>query len=735
MHPLIQLELEMGLRYNTITRHAYPSSLPLSRPFEQRIAELKRLVKVQEYDMEISSSEQSTGTKQTRDESSTFFFLSFLLTASPSRDGMYTLHSYCSCHSSSLLTLSLFLCFFFFLQPPRAPPSSATLIFFQKVVPPFLSSSSSSFTQHEITCGNKALAPSPWRGSVAGTRGPLSRIWERQQQHVWRLLRGSSSSSLLVSYGPLGPSPVRCPRRCRVTNASILTNIKDMVKDTEDFALYSPTHRRGGGERGGKPQVKKVVVEDLASKNFYAKKRQADAVAYAVKEKDILAEKAKKQLLGQDEEREEEAKIQALIQEAGRVGGPAAAEKMRETIEKNKSQYVRSVEAFGDKSVKLQHSFSGMADNRIIHWYERWYWNYLRYFFTQELLIAKDRFGNKFTVTWQFNKTRGEQRKMYRRDSNKMHLPYGSLSTDDRLWERWLRSHRADPPSVQEEEHYRDYKKTFFGPLVVEDEEVEDTLMRILAHLNRAQSTFQELDEDQVYGDAHRATQPLRTTDRSPGIELDNRQAEKRSREKGATWTMGFVRGDLFYNEEETQVMREELGHLFRNKEWQELEYKRQVRKNKYQPPHGMPNIYGEEKGVGSSRSGGGDERGMTAEELQGRAGGGREVEAIDPNMPDGEPMRQYWERTDLGIPYHDAVPDLTTPTLEKLRIEADQLEDQRLDLRKELGLTDLGGYSRRTRPHRPWGREGPFQPPPVSSRWKPKCWEEPWGTGGGFLN
>eukprot|EP00164_Ancoracysta_twista_P001412 GFYU01001838.1.p1 GENE.GFYU01001838.1~~GFYU01001838.1.p1 ORF type:complete len:152 (+),score=14.99 GFYU01001838.1:62-457(+) len=127
--------------------------------------------------------------------------------------------------------------------------------------------------------------------------------------------------------------------------------------------------------------------------------------------------------------------------------------------------------------------------------------------------------------------------------------------------------------------------------------------------------------------------------------------------------------------------------------EWQDLEYKRQVRKFKAQKPVGKP-------------------------------------ETNDPKDGDGDPQRHQWERTDLGIPHYDAVPDLSTPEMERLRIENDQLEDERIAIRKELGLTDLGDIRE--------GRDpidkgyAPFQPPPVSARWKPKCWEESWGTGGG---
>lgn len=576
------------------------------------------------------------------------------------------------------------------------------------------------------------------------------------------------------------------PKRWRVTNATILTDIKDLVKDSRpskkrfSFLKKGATKKKAvaadpysSWEGGGKGETDKEwesaylnassftgnpkgssagdtgeEAEDFANNYTYARKRQGDAIGYAILEKEQLAEKARQQLQKDDEDEEDQKKRQTLMEEAAELGGPAAAAQMRERLESSEAPYVKSVNAFGDRSVKLQHSFSGLADNRIIRWYENAYWNYLRYFFTHELLIGKDRFGNKFTVTWQFQKSRGEQRRMYRRDANKKHQPYGALSTDDRLWERWMRSHRATPPSVAEEEHYRSYKKQFFGAIVVEDEEVEDTLMRLMAHLHRAQSTFQELDEDQVYGDANRATKPLRQTDRSPGME-----AEARNRQKGATWTMGFVRGDLFYNEEETQVMRQELGHLFRNKEWQELEYKRQVRKNKHQPPHGMPHVGGNTEPYKMDQ---------TADPGSGSGDGSEEdsnmyapKEPIDPSTPDGSPMTHYWERTDLGIPYDAAIPDLTTPVLERLHIEADQLEDERLAWRKELGLTDLGDIREGRDPVIPgavedmvnkspdevshWMKtttgEGPFQPPPVSTRWKPKCWEEPWGTGGGFLN
>ncbi|KAH9588734.1 hypothetical protein LSM04_002682 [Trypanosoma melophagium] len=481
--------------------------------------------------------------------------------------------------------------------------------------------------------------------------------------------RGGHSGSRLctnsVFASVTSSSSLWCSKRYRLTNASILSNIKGMADERDD-------------------QTSKLV---------YAKRRQEDAIAWAIKEKELLAAKAKQQLETEAHEQEEEEKMEAYVREVEETSGGGAADAARQKLSKIKTPYVRSVDAFGDKSVKLQHSFSGLADNRIITWWEKVYWNYVRYVFTQERLIAKDRFGNKFTVTWQYQKGREEQRRMYRKDSNKKHLPYGSLATDDRLWERWMRGHRGDPPSVAEEEHSRNYKKEYFGAMVLEEEEVEDALMRIMAHMNRSQQTFQELDDDQVYGDAHRATKPLRQAEHNP----EKEHATKAK--SGATWTLGFVRGDLFYNEEEVEVMRTELGHVFRNMAWQELEYKRQVRRNKRQHPVRKP------------------AEGTT-----------------DPNAPDGEPFAHYWERTDLGIPYHDAVPALTTPELERLRLETDRLEDERLAHRRELGLTDLGdireGRGAITKP----GAREPFQPPPVSSRWRPKCWEESWGTGAGGM-
>lgn len=439
---------------------------------------------------------------------------------------------------------------------------------------------------------------------------------------------------------------VRVPSSVRsksLINASILQNISSMVDEKTDNT----------------------------SKLAYARKRQEDAKNWSIMEKEQLARRAKEQLEAEDRK----------IEEAANGGA-------------SKKTYKTSVDAFGEGSIKLQHSFTGDADQRIIRWWEELYYNWIRFFFTGEYLIAKDRYGNKFVTTWYFPKSREERRMCFRKDANKKHQPYGALPTDERQWERWLRCHRGDPPSVAEEEYLRSYKKKYLGPMVVGDEEVEDTMMRMIAHMNRSQMMMQELDKDGVYNDEDRVLQPYRKAENQPKQEHEARAA---SRKSGATWTLGFVRGDLFYNEQETQTMRTELSHVFRNIEWQELEYKRHIRTTKPQWPVRKP------------------PEGTT-----------------DPHTPDGEPFRHTWERTDLGVPFHDAVPDLTTPELERLRIEADQLDDDRWAIRKELGLTDLGDI-REGRP--PIKKEGDlFMPPPVSTRWKPKTWEESWGTNCGGL-
>ena len=427
---------------------------------------------------------------------------------------------------------------------------------------------------------------------------------------------------------------------------------------------------------------------DMTDKMNYYRKRQQDAIEFAEKEREYFESKAVKAI---EEARRKEAIDEAEIRHRTGEATPeekAALEelKMMDGITPGNS-YVKSVDAFGDKSVKLMHTFIGSADNRVIQWWENIWWNYIKYIVTKEVLIAKDRYGTKFTVMWNHNRARNESRYSYRVDRNKRHQPYGALHTDDRIWARWMRGHRGQPPTIAEEEYMRKYKKQAMGPNVVGEEEVEDAVIRHIAQLGRSSDLLQELDDEHDYDDSIRRTQPQRDKDRNP-------EEEQRDRaKKGATWTMGFVRGDLFYNEEETQVMRTEMGHVFRNMEWQDLEYKRQVRKFKAQKPVGKP-------------------------------------ETNDPRDGDGDPQRHQWERTDLGIPHYDAVPDLSTPEMERLRIENDQLEDERIAIRKELGLTDLGDIRE--------GRDpidkgyAPFQPPPVSSRWKPKCWEESWGTGGG---
>lgn len=440
--------------------------------------------------------------------------------------------------------------------------------------------------------------------------------------------------------------PVVAVRPKSLVNASILHNVSSMIDEKHDNT----------------------------AKKVYAQRRQVDAKSWSVKEKEAAIKRTKEQLDAQD-------KVDADIAAAAASGG---------TTEEKPKGYVKSTAAFGDASVKLQHSFTGLADNRVILWWEDIYWNWLRWFFTGEYLIAKDRYGNKFAVSWLYAKSREERRLAYRKDSNKKHLPYGALPTDERQWERWLRGHRGDPPSVAEEEYLRSYKKQYLGPMVVGDEEVEDTMMRMIAHMHRSQSMMKELDDNQVYTDQDRVLQPLRQAEANPGQEHAAKE-----KAKGATWTMGFVQGNLFYNEEEAQAMRTEMGHVFRNMEWQELEYKRHIRSNKAQWPVRKP------------------AEGTTS-----------------PHDGDGDPFLHTWERTDMAVPYHDGVSDLTTPELERLRIEADQLEDERLAIRKELGLTDLGDIREGRPPIKQ--EQDPYQPPPVNARWKPKTWEEGWGTGGG---
>lgn len=346
--------------------------------------------------------------------------------------------------------------------------------------------------------------------------------------------------------------------------------------------------------------------------------------------------------------------------------------------------YIRSRDAFASRRVELNESFTGSAEAREIQWWENVWYNYIRYFFTREYLVGKDRFGNRFVVRWYFQRNRHEERKVYRVDNNKKHQPYGALPTDSRLWEAWLRQWRHDAPTPEEEEWYRQRTREKMGVHCVGDEEVEDAVIRGFTQTKHAASVLQELDPDENYNSFLENTDQ-RTKDNDPAKESDR------------TWTAAFVRGDLFYNEEEVETMRSTMSHLYRDRAWQRLEMKRQ---NKHR---------------------------QQSTAVRKPADG-----CDDPHASDGEPINHVMQRTDAHVPFGEGVPDLTTPELEKLRIECDALDEERVNLRKELGLTILGDMRE--------GREpidkgyAPFQPPPTSDRWKPRVWQESWGVGGGML-
>lgn len=360
--------------------------------------------------------------------------------------------------------------------------------------------------------------------------------------------------------------------------------------------------------------------------------------------------------------------------------------KARKADPDKETSYKRSRDTFAEDSVSLKHSFAGSADARTITWWEELYYNYLRYWVTREQLIGKDRYGNKFCVRWFFIRERQEERRMYRIDADKQHQPYGALPTDSKLWEAWMRRWRYDPPTAEEDEYHRKRKRDFMGVHVVADEEAEDTTMRALAHTKHASYQMRELDNNEEYGKSMVMNTDQRSKEANPAKELD------------ASWSAAVVRGDLFYNEEETETLRNTVATMFRDREWQELELKRQVRLKKQKNPVRRP---------------------------QYKTGADDTVEVVD-----GEPMDHQWDRTDSGVPFGNGVSDLTTPELEKLKAECDALEEERIALRRELGLTDTGDF-RENRAPVDKGYD-PFQPPPTSTRWKPKCWSESWGAGGG---
>lgn len=355
------------------------------------------------------------------------------------------------------------------------------------------------------------------------------------------------------------------------------------------------------------------------------------------------------------------------------------------------AEYPKSRDVFSERTVVLDRDYSGRAENRVITWWENIWWNYVKYLYTRDILVGKDRHGNYFTASWYFIRTRHEVRKCKRIDRKKRFQPYGALPTDCRLWEAWLRGWRNDPPTTEEEDAYRRRKKEKMGMHVVGDEEHENTIVRAMAHTRYATEYLQDLDDDQQYG----SNLLMPTDQRSKEGDVAG--------EHDATWTAAFVRGDMFYNEEEMQNMRQSVANVMRDKEWQELEMKRQTR---------IKQPYPVKKPKGYASEG-----------------------PIDPNTPDGDPMLHRWDgagqfRTDGGVPMHQGIADLTTPELEKLRAECDALEDERVALRKELGLTNVSDWRE--------GREpvdkgyDPFQPPPTTKRFKPQVWEEPWGVATG---
>jgi hypothetical protein len=414
--------------------------------------------------------------------------------------------------------------------------------------------------------------------------------------------------------------------------------------------------------------------EDYSNKEIYRRRRQAEAIEWAKREQEMNAERIKRGLRDVDKEVERQDKINR----GEYVDGP---------------KYRRSVDVFADKSRwHTKETFSGSADARIILWWEEIYYNWMRFFFTKEELIGKDRFGNRFVVRWEFYKKSEEYRACYRIDPKEKWHPYGGLISDDRAWEQWVRGRRGLPPTVAEEEYSKTERKRKLGPMVHEGEHLEDAAMRILRHMPLSGVQMPNIDvqdRNQELPGPLDAFAPHRKGEKAdPELEL-----KQRDKFHKATWTEGFIRGDVFYNEEETEILRSEIGDVFRSMRWAELEYKRQTRQVKAQPP----------------------------------------VKRPDPATGEPAPFLHYTPRTDSYIPHVDAVPDLTSPVLERLILESQQYEDERLATRKELFLMDLGDV-----------REGRgaalkdhdlYRPPPPSTRWRPQTWEETWGSSSGTLH
>jgi hypothetical protein len=219
--------------------------------------------------------------------------------------------------------------------------------------------------------------------------------------------------------------------------------------------------------------------------------------------------------------------------------------------------------------------------------------------------------------------------------------------------------------------------------------------VRILAHAPGSDVMVGDIDKDGKY-----TTQSLALQGSDDRNIIDRRLAEADPvHEAKATWTGAFVRGDVFYNEEEHEEMRSGLSALYREKEWQALEIKRQMR--------------------------------LRQETFTAHKPADKDMESGEAWTGSNKAPPVKLQRTDNGIPFDVAVPDLTTPELEKLRSEFDALDWERATLRKELGLTDLGDVREGRPPILPDDpHRGLFQPPPTSKRWKPQCWQESWGVG-----
>ena len=308
--------------------------------------------------------------------------------------------------------------------------------------------------------------------------------------------------------------------------------------------------------------------------------------------------------------------------------------------------------------------------------------------------MGKDRYGTIFTARYSFMKERYEARFAYRKDPEKRFTPYGQLPTDDRLWESWLRRWRSDPPTPEESEVARHVIKSKMGAFNLGNEDYEDAVVRVLAHAPGSDTLLGDTDKDGKY-----TAQSLGLQNSEDRNIIDRRLAERDPvHEAHVTWTGSFVRGDIFYNEEEHEILRTGLSAMYRDREWQALEVKRQARSREAPWTTNRP---------------------AAKDHKTGELWAGTQ-----------EPPKFFFRRSDNGIPFDLAVPDLTTPELEKLRAECEGLEQERLAIRKELGLTDLGDVREgrgHVLPDDP--TRGPFQPPPTSKRWKPQCWQETWGS------